>query len=288
MSSEHAIETTGDNIEEAIARGLAELGVSPTEVIVEILDEPSKGVFGIGARPARVRLQLLGGKKAAAPPPVEKPSAPPPSQAPSRVAPPPAQERRPSAPPAQVAEEIEIEEDTEEEDSVLLFSVAEVIEEQDQDEEAVVGRVVLGELLERMDIRAQVIVRRAPPSREGEAVPYILDVTGSNLSRLIGRRGETLAALQYITRLVTSREIQRRANIIVDVDGYKARRAQMLYNLAMRMADQAVNDQRTVTLEPMPPYERRIIHLALRTRDDVSTRSIGEGTSRRVTIVPKE
>ena len=155
------------------------------------------------------------------------------------------------------------------------------------DEEAAVGQVVLNELLERMRVRASVVVRRARPTREGEAAPYVLDVTGGDLTRLIGRRGETLASLQYITRLITSRELQRRANIIVDIDGYKARRARMLRGLAMRMADQAVERGRTVSLEPMPPHERRIIHLALRDRDDVSTRSVGEGSARKVTIVPK-
>jgi spoIIIJ-associated protein len=104
---------------------------------------------------------------------------------------------------------------------------------------------------------------------------------------LIGRRGETLAALQYITRLITSRRLQRRANIVVDVAGYKSRRSQQLRKLALRMADQAAQEGRTVTLEPMPPHERRIVHLTLRNRDDVTTRSIGEGEGRKVTIVPK-
>jgi spoIIIJ-associated protein len=92
--------------------------------------------------------------------------------------------------------------------------------------------------------------------------------------------------LQYVTRLITSRELQRRANLIVDVGGYKLRRARMLRGLAQRMADQAVERGRTVALEPMPPHERRIIHLTLRERADVSTRSVGEGSGRKVTIIP--
>jgi spoIIIJ-associated protein len=107
------------------------------------------------------------------------------------------------------------------------------------------------------------------------------------LSELIGRRGETLASLQYVTRLITSRELQRRANIVVDVAGYKRRRTMKLNELARRMADQAINQKRTITLEPMPPYERRIVHLALRDREDVLTKSVGEGQSRKVTIVPR-
>jgi spoIIIJ-associated protein len=104
---------------------------------------------------------------------------------------------------------------------------------------------------------------------------------------LIGRRGETLTALQYITRLIASRELQRRANIVLDVEGYKSRREQMLRRLANRMADQAIQLGRTVSLEPMPPYERRIVHLALRDHPEVTTQSVGEGDRRKVTIIPR-
>jgi spoIIIJ-associated protein len=140
-----------------------------------------------------------------------------------------------------------------------------------------------------MEVRARVEVRRTQQAEdEAESPPWLLEVTGSgDLSALIGRRGETLASLQYITRLITSRELQRRANIVIDVGGYKSRRMSKLDDLARRMADQAVEQGRTITLEPMPPYERRIIHMALRDREDVSTRSVGEGQERKVTIVPK-
>jgi len=280
MSSERSIEVTGETVEEAIGKGLAELGVSPTEVIVEVLEEPSRGVFGIGAHPARVRLQLLSVPKPPPPPPAPAPSPEPASARPEQ------RQRRPSRPQTP-PEIIEVPDDEEEDVESLLHESYEDVPENEMDEEAAVGQVVLNELLERMRVRASVVVRRARPTREGEAAPYVLDVTGGDLTRLIGRRGEKLASLQYITRLITSRELQRRANIIVDIDGYKARRARMLRGLAMRMADQAVERGRTVSLEPMPPHERRIIHLALRDRDDVSTRSVGEGSARKVTIVPK-
>ena len=115
----------------------------------------------------------------------------------------------------------------------------------------------------------------------------MLQIRGRDLGMLIGRRGETLAALQYITRLIASRELQRRANIVLDVEGYKSRREQMLQKLAKRMANQALQMGRTVSLEPMSPYERRIVHLTLRDHPDVSTQSVGEGDRRKVTIVPK-
>lgn len=284
MSSERSIEVTGETVEEAIAKGLAELGVGPTEVIVEVLDEPSRGVFGIGAHPARVRLQLLSVPKPPPPPPPapEQPAVQPQPRAQEQP-----ERRQPRPQPQQKAAPIEVSEDEAEDAASLLNESYEVVPENEMDEEAAVGQVVLGELLERMHVRASVVVRRARPTREGEPAPYVLDVTGGDLTRLIGRRGETLASLQYVTRLITSRELQRRANVIVDIDGYKARRARMLHGLALRMADQAVERGRTVSLEPMPPHERRIIHLALRERDDVSTRSVGEGSARKVTIVPK-
>ncbi len=255
MSAERFIETTGDSVEEAIANGLAELGVGPNEVIVEVLEEPSRGMFGLGARPARVRLQILN-----------RP-APPTSPAPPPAAAQPIEE---SAPPAPV------------EDKFLS-------DDEPLEEDAEVARVVLTEILEKLSIHANVAVRRAEEESEDdeEEVPWLLNVTStSDLSPLIGRRGETLSALQYITRLITSRELQRRANIVIDVDGYKSRRTSKLFELADRMANQAVEQNSTVTLEPMPPYERRIIHLALRNREDVTTRSVGEGDSRKVTIVP--
>jgi spoIIIJ-associated protein len=112
-------------------------------------------------------------------------------------------------------------------------------------------------------------------------------VRGAELSKLIGRRGETLAALQYLTRLITSRRIGRRAYLVVDVDGYKARREAMLRRLAFRMAAQAIQRGRTVSMEPMPPHERRIIHLTLKDNPDVLTESVGEGDNRKVTIVPR-
>lgn len=279
MSEENSVEVTAETVEEAIAKGLAELGVSPTEVIVEVLDEPSKGVLGIGARPARVRLELLTRKQS--------------STAATSISQP-YQESTPisipqSSPmPASTETPSYLDLEAEDADTELTFlSTADEVPESEQDEEAAIGKVVLTELLERMSIRARVLVRRAKPGDQGENAPWILDVTGSNLNRLIGRRGETLAALQYVTRLITSRELQRRAEVIVDIDGYKARRAGMLHNLAMRMANEAAERGSVVALEPMPPHERRIIHLALRGRADVSTKSVGEGSARKVTIVPR-
>lgn len=268
MSSERSIETTGETVEEAISKGLIELGgVAPTDVIVEVLEEPSRGMFGLGARPARVRLQLFRTQAAAAA--VSTPVAP------------------VSASKSE-SDEAFVAEVDEDEGISLLEDMQEVTDDALMDEDVRVAKVVLGELLEKMQIlRPEIIVRRALKSSESEGNPWLLDITGPNLNSLIGRRGETLNALQYITRLISSRELQHRANIVVDAAGYKAKRSRMLHDLAIRMADQATRTKRTVALEPMPPYERRIVHMALRSRSDVQTRSVGEGNSRKVTIVPR-
>jgi spoIIIJ-associated protein len=153
-------------------------------------------------------------------------------------------------------------------------------------EDARVGAEVLSNLLKHMQIRAAVTPKQAETT-EGEDEHWTLEITGQDLGLLIGRRGETLAALQYITRLIASRQLGRRANIVIDVEGYKARRETMLKRLAKRMAEQAIQRGRTVQLEPMPPHERRIIHMTLRDYPGVTTESIGEGDHRKVTIVPR-
>ena len=252
MSETRSVETSAVDIETAIELGLEQLGVARESVIVEIIEEPSRGLLGLGARQARVRLTT------AAPPRQERP----PTREPEEEAPAAA-----SAHPAPAPQPAPVNADA-------------------MDEDARVGLATLQELLEKMHIHAQVQVLRAAAA-EGETAPWVLQIHGQDLGVLIGRRGETLSALQYITRLIASRELQRRANIVLDVEGYKARREKVLQRLAHRMADQAVRTGRTVLMEPMPPYERRIVHLALRDRDDVSTESIGEGAHRKVTIIPR-
>jgi spoIIIJ-associated protein len=112
-----------------------------------------------------------------------------------------------------------------------------------------------------------------------------LDVQGDDLGILIGRQGETLRDLQYVTRLIISRKLQRWVNVLVDVGGYKRRRERILTELAERMAQRAVSERRPVTLEPMPAHERRIVHIALRDHRLVTTESTGEGRRRKVVIL---
>jgi spoIIIJ-associated protein len=220
------IEVAGPTKEEAIEDGLAQLGLTINDVIIEILDEGSAGMLGFGSREALVRLVPL----------------------------------RPPRPQRAAVSE--------------------------SDDDVGVARDVLEELLNRMSINATIHAHQADAQDPDEPPPWVLDIQGGDLGVLIGRRGETLNALQYITRLITSRETQQRSDVIVDVQGYKLRREDTLRKLAHRMADEARRRGRTMTLEPMSPYERRIIHISLRSDETVTTESVGEGNRRRVTIIP--
>lgn len=163
----------------------------------------------------------------------------------------------------------------------------EELHEEGAENEVEVATETLQTLLDYMQMdQATIHVGKQDPAEPGETSPWILDIRGEEMGQLIGRKGETLEALQYISRLIVSREIKTRTNFVIDVEGYKARREQSLYRLAERMAAQARRMNRTVSLEPMPPNERRIIHLALRNDNTVETESVGSGNKRKVTIRP--
>jgi len=270
MSDTRSVETSAADIETAIEQGLAELGVARESVIVEILEEPSRGLLGLGARQARVRLTTAAPPRST-PAPVAEPE------------PAPVAETSYDEPTDQDDGQEAADEDDDYADEDYDDEIP--VSDEDIDDDAQIGLATLEELLSKMQIDANVTVYKAA-SEDGEQAPWVLQVHGDDLGVLIGRRGETLSALQYITRLIASRELQRRANIVLDVEGYKSRREKQLRRLAQRMADQALQLGRTVSLEPMSPYERRIVHLALRDNPDVTTESVGEGAHRKVTIIP--
>ncbi len=146
------------------------------------------------------------------------------------------------------------------------------------------ARDVLTSLLKYMDIKAEVTV----VSPAGGDLPISLDIDGDDLGVLIGRRGQTLASLQYLVRLIVSEKLKIWVPINVDVAGYKKRRYESLRSLALRLAEQVKRGRRVITLEPMPADERRVIHLALANHPDVTTQSMGEGEERKVAIFPKK
>ncbi len=153
-----------------------------------------------------------------------------------------------------------------------------------------VAREVVATLLDKMDIIAAVeVVDRGGQVDPvtNEVSPLVLNIVGDDLGVLIGRRGETLRDLQFIVRLIISRKLHCWPNVVIDVEGYKARRVRALQALAKRIADQVRRSRQIVALEPMPAHERRIVHLALRDDPDVYTESTGEGEERKVQVIPK-
>ena len=138
-----------------------------------------------------------------------------------------------------------------------------------------------------MDIhRAEVKSSIMMPEDSDDRVRIQVEIFGDDLSILIGKRAETLNALQYITRLIVGKEVGHGVSLMVDVEGYRSRREQSLRQLARRMASQAVKTGRRQMLEPMPANERRIIHIELRDNEEVTTSSVGEEPRRKVTITP--
>ena len=157
----------------------------------------------------------------------------------------------------------------------------------EQDEVARSGSEALQNLLNHMGLRARVTRVDTHLSSYTGAEPVVLNITGENLGVLIGRHGETLRDLQFLTSLIVSREIQTWPNLVVDVEHYRSRRECSLIALARRMADRVRATSEAVALEPMPPNERRIVHLALRDDPDVFTESVGQAERRKVVIMPK-
>jgi spoIIIJ-associated protein len=149
-----------------------------------------------------------------------------------------------------------------------------------------VSRQTVAELLEKMKVPARIEVRYGDPDEEGQR-PVMVDIHGDDLGVLIGRRAEILNAMQYVVNLIVSKQVEHWVQVVVDVEGYRARRERQLRQMANRMADQAIKTGRRQVLEPMPASERRVVHLELRDHPRVSTQSIGEEPARKVTIVPK-
>jgi spoIIIJ-associated protein len=157
----------------------------------------------------------------------------------------------------------------------------------DDIEAAEAAREVLETLLSRMGVPASVTIG-AQPAEEAEVTPIVFNIAGDDLGILIGRRGETLACLQYMVRLIMAQQRKAWLPIFIDVGGYKERRYEALRSLASRIAEQVKLKRAPFPLEPMPAYERRIVHLALADSPDVTTESVGVGEVRKVVILPKD
>lgn len=271
-----SIDTNAKTVNDAVALALQRLGKKQDEVDVEILSEGSRGILGIGAEDARVRVTVRRPAPVVRPEPVERPvpvARPAPIERPAETetaARPAAAPTRPANVPAAAATDI-------------ADVPAEVV---------AVTKEVVQELLRQMGLKGDVLMRGAEP--RGSRTPddgtatITADVTGDDLGILIGRRGENLTALQYMTNQIVAKRTGSNVRIVVDVEHYLVRRYESLRGLALRMSERVKQSHSPITLEPMPPHERRIIHLTLAESPFVSTASIGEGEERRVVISPRK
>jgi len=170
-----------------------------------------------------------------------------------------------------------------------VVKVTPLVQAEQEGNTAAVAKEALEELLKRMKLTAQVEMGSdTPETSEWEVAPIALEVKGDDLGILIGRRGETLAALQYILRLIVAHHQKARVPLTIDIEGYRQRRYRSLRDLALRLAQKAISTGQSMTLEPMPADERRMVHLALSVNPDVVTQSIGEGEMRKVVIMPRK
>ena len=291
-----SLEYIAANADEAINKGLTELNVTREEVDIEILDNGSKGIFGIGARQARVRVtvkadslraSILKDEEAAAPAPAEetipaeKP-VPAPKKEEKAAAPKAAPKKEPK--PAPKAEPAAVIEEPDEDGEVNYAEGNEVVNE----ETLQIASNVVRDLLEKMRVKATIQSKIGEAADEVDSRVIMIDILGDDLSFLIGRHSEVLHSLQYITSLIVGREVGHWVPLIIDVQGYRERRERQLRQMAARMADQVAKTGRRISLEPMTATERRIIHLALRDNSQITTESIGEEPNRKVVIYPKD
>ena len=272
------IDVTAKTEDEAIRKALEQLGLDRDDVSVEILERSKTGFLGIGAAPAKVRVTYEGSQepqelKVEAPvEPVKevkpfRPSAPVPTKAEAPKAEPRKREEKPAAAPAEKQE-------PQEERPAPVLELGEEVD----DEKAQKIKAFLTGLLEHMESSAQIKVYQPEKGR------YKVILEGEKLGALIGRRGETLDAIQQLTNYSVNRGERNRVRIHVDAEGYREKREQSLQRLALKVAGKVVKYRRNVTLEPMNAYERHVIHTALQDVAHVTTYSTGTEPNRRVIV----
>ena len=246
------IDVTGKTEEEAIRKGLEQLGLERDDVSVEILERARSGFLGIGSSPAKVRvtyeLDVAEDPKPEAP--KAKPAEKKPEPKPAEKKPEPKAEEKKAAPAAPAC---------------------------DNDDARRIKDFLTG-LLEHMDSTAEVKVYEEEKNR------YKVILEGQKLGALIGRRGETLDAIQQLTNYAVNSGRDKRLRIHVDAENYRAKREQSLESLANKVAGKVLKYRRSVTLEPMNAYERHVIHAALQDKEGVTTYSIGTEPNRRVVV----
>lgn len=283
------VEVRGADIERAVNEGLEKLGLERSEAIVEVVDEGSRGLLGLGSRDAVVVVKEI--TPTGEPEPVAPPKPKPTPKVEQKA---PRQEAKVESKPKQKPKVEKGPEPAKKEPVVEKTAVTPptpISEDDDPDylqKEQDKAIEIIEKLLSEMGVDAKVSGTISEPDDLTGKRMNIINITGNDLGVLIGPRGDTLSSLQYVTRLMVGHQLRQRCNFVVDVEGYRNRREQALRRLAERMADKVIKRGRAMTLEPMPPNERRIIHMTLRQHEEVDTHSVGEGDRRKVRIVQKK
>jgi spoIIIJ-associated protein len=304
-----AIEVTAPSVDEAIEQALDQLGASHDDVIIQVLSTPRSGVLGLGARQARVRVERRAPEGASSgvtsPPP-----APPPAsrgrdqRQRGRAEPGQREQQRPEQSPPQArasgggANQRGAERQSTEsqqrrapnrspEASMRPDEGAASEDEGDTgrravglDEQAREATAILSRVLELMGERSEITMTE----EDSEGIELSIKGDGSGL--LIGRHGQTLDSLEYLVNRILARRIKDAVPITIDTESYRERRRRQLHRMALSMAEQTKREHTAVTLEPMPPRDRRVVHLALKDDPLITTRSTGEGFMRVVEIIP--
>lgn len=282
MNEGQSYEYSAKTVEAAVNSGLRQLGVSREEIEIEVINEGSRGILGIGASDALVRLTRRDSGQ--------------PSKTRARDDGEEVIEVEARTKPEETAEivsddaptEVSAAVDVESEPGPADEKQPEIDAEGSADDAELEDLAfdLLNQMLVHLGIKAEIEVSwQENPEDSDRALS--LNVVGEDLGFLIGRNGETLSSMQYLIRLMVNQELHRWKNIVVDIDGYKQRRAEQLSQLAHRLAEQVVASGRPASLEPMPPNERRLVHIALRNHEHVYTASTGEDTRRKVQILLK-
>ena len=252
------LEKSGRTEEDAIQAALKELGLERDDVSVEILERAKSGFFGIGATQAVVRITY----ECQDAPEVQKEEVHPAPKAEAA----PVSAKKPAEPEAAKAV-------TEAAPTAEAKAVA-----SDENPKYAAIRSFLSGLLDKMDIEAEIEISERPNGG------IDVNLSGNGMGAIIGRRGETLDAIQHLTNYVINRGSEKRAHINIDAESYRAKREDALTHLAEKMAEKAIKYKRSMSLEPMNSYERHVIHTALQNYEGVTTASTGEEPNRRVVV----
>ena len=284
MKKGQSYEYTAKTVEAAVDEGLRDMGVSRDQIDIEVVQEGSRGILGIGASDALVRLSRKAASAPAKVQPQEATALPTAAGVDAVAEPEESADTNGASPTAEISPTADDEPSSIEADD----SLSEIDEEEDEDDAELedIAFDLLSQMLRHLDIEAEIELSWLEDEEDGDR-PLNLNVVGDDLGILIGRNGETLASIQYLIRLMVNQELHSWKNIVVDIDSYKQRRAEQLNQMAQRLAEQVVASGRPASLEPMPASERRLVHMALRNHQQVYTASTGEDQRRKVQILLK-